>query len=258
MIKVNGEVVQVNHFPDGTQLLKQHIGEPVIEIDWRYENDEELFTVYCLKKQLEQLADSIYLNLYYIPNARQDRVKNQEDVFTLKRFAEMINFMKFDLVHVLDPHSSVSTALIDNVFVSTPESFIEQAYKDCKPDLVFYPDDGAMKRYSSSTECEYVFGIKKRDWKTGKIEGLDVVGDLDKIKDSKILIVDDICSRGGTFYYSAKKLKELGAREIYLYITHCENTIFEGELLTSGLIEKVYTTDSLFNKQHEKIEVFKL
>ena len=53
-------------------------------------------------------------------------------------------------------------------------------------------------------------------------------------------------------------LKELGAKEIYLYVTHCENTILEGELLTSGLIEKVYTTNSIFTKEHEKIEVFKI
>jgi ribose-phosphate pyrophosphokinase len=107
-------------------------------------------------------------------------------------------------------------------------------------------------------EMPYAFGIKKRDWTTGKIEGLDVAGSVDKIKDSNILIIDDICSRGGTFYHSAKKLKELGAKKIYLYITHCENTILEGELLTSGLIERVYTTNSIFTKEHEKIEVFKL
>ena len=71
----------------------------------------------------------------------------------------------------------------------------------------------------------------------------------------RILIVDDICSRGGTFYHSAKKLKELGAKEIYLYISHCENTILEGEVLSSGLIEKVFTTDSLLTGEDERIEV---
>ena len=76
------------------------------------------------------------------------------------------------------------------------------------------------------------------------------------VKGSNVLIVDDICSRGGTFYHSAKALKEAGANKIYLYITHCENTILEGEVLMSGLIEKVYTTNSIFTKEHEKIEVF--
>ena len=68
--------------------------------------------------------------------------------------------------------------------------------------------------------------------------------------------MDDISSRGGTFYFSAKKLKELGAKEIYLYISHCENTILEGEVLSSGLIKKVFTTNSIFTKQDERVEVF--
>jgi ribose-phosphate pyrophosphokinase len=122
---------------------------------------------------------------------------------------------------------------------------------------MFYPDSGAMKRYSGMVNLPYAFGIKRRNWETGVIEGLDVAGAVDQIAGKDILIVDDICSRGGTFYHSAKKLKELGANKIYLYVSHCENTILEGELLDSGLIEKVYTTDSIFTKSHEKVEVLK-
>jgi ribose-phosphate pyrophosphokinase len=76
-----------------------------------------------------------------------------------------------------------------------------------------------------------------------------------KLKGSNILIVDDICSKGGTFYHSAKKLKELGAKEVYLYISHCENSILQGEVLTSGIIERVFTTDSILTEEHDKITI---
>ncbi len=263
MIKINNQIIEQNHFPDGTLLMKyKAVRGEVGTITWQYESDAELFTLYSLKKHLDYTVPgwNIYLYLPYIPNARQDRVKNEEDIFTLKYFAEIINSLKFERVFVLDPHSSVSEALINNIEVVSPADFIDETLNNIGTDnlLMFYPDEGAMKRYSSMAEKEYAFGIKKRDWATGKIEGLDVAGCVDKIKDSRILIVDDICSRGGTFYHSAKKLKELGAKEIYLYVTHCENTILEGELLASGLIEKVYTTNSIFTKEHEKIEVFEL
>ena len=168
--------------------------------------------------------------------------------------------MKFKKVFAIDPHSTVSEALINNIEVVSPKSFIEQALDRINTNdiLMFYPDEGAMKRYSGMTKLPYAFGIKKRDWETGKILGLDVSGDVDAIAGKDILIVDDICSRGGTFYHSAKKLKELGANKIYLYVSHCENTILEGDLLTSGLVEKVYTTNSIFTKEHEMIEVFEL
>ena len=53
------------------------------------------------------------------------------------------------------------------------------------------------------------------------------------------------------------KLKELGATNIYLYVTHCENSIYDGELLkNNGLIEKIYTTDSILtNTESPKIEL---
>ena len=257
MIKIDSIVIEANQFPDHTLLVKAPTlrghGERV-HISWYYENDAELFTLICLRKHYSQAEAILWMR--YCPHARMDRVKDTRDVFTLKYFAEIINDLNFIQVNILDPHSSVCTALINNVRVLSPEYYIANAMKNCQPDLLFYPDEGAMKRYSGIAEKEYAFGIKRRDWATGKIEGLDVAGCIDKIKDSKILIIDDICSRGGTFYHSAKKLKELGAKEIYLYITHCENTILEGELLTSGLIEKVYTTNSIFTKEHEKIEVF--
>ena len=49
---------------------------------------------------------------------------------------------------------------------------------------------------------------------------------------------------------------EIGAGDIFLYVSHCENTVLCGELLKSSLIKRVYTTNSIFTKSHEKVEVF--
>lgn len=263
MIKLNGEVIKSDHFPDGTTLMKHQISHKTYQngakIKWFFENNEEFITLIYLTKHLRELGvRDVYLNLPYVPNARQDRVKNVEDVFTLKYFADIINYLNFNSVQVMDAHSYVSVALIDRVIPCTPDNYVNKAIESCKPNMLFFPDEGSMKRYSSMAQMEYAFGIKKRNWENGKIEGLDVAGCVDNIKGANILIVDDICSRGGTFYHSAKKLKELGANKIYLYVTHCENTILEGELLTSGLVEKVYTTNSIFTKEHDMIEVFEL
>ena len=263
MIKLDGRVVNLGHFPDGTLLIKENVsrdyeGERFVAITWKYENDGELVALIYLTRHLkEHGVKEVHLKMPYIPNARQDRVKSDEDVFTLKYFSEIINNLQFASVTVLDPHSVVSEALIDRVVIKTPAKNIEKVLEKIGEEdvLMFYPDEGAMKRYSSMADKPYVFGMKKRDWATGQIKGLDVAGATELIEGNRVLIVDDICSRGGTFYHSAKKLKELGAKEIYLYVSHCENTILEGEVLSSGLIEKVFTTDSLFTGKDERIEV---
>lgn len=262
--KAINEELKVNHFPDNTLLLTTEdidFHEP-ISINWHYENDAELFTIICLAKKAKN-KKSLYMA--YCPHARMDRCKTEDDTFTLKYFADVINSLQFNEVVVLDPHSHVCEALIDNIFAESPKEYINEVINENFLDEIslnkfslFFPDEGACKRYSGMFSNPYTFGIKKRDWKTGKIQGLDIIGDENLIKDKTILIIDDICSRGGTFYHSAKKLKELGAKEVYLYVTHCENTILDGELLTSGLVEKVFTTNSIFTKKHEKIEVYNL
>ena len=264
MLMLNEEKVELRTFPDGTLLLKKAVcmgdvstttGRAVI--DWRYENDSELFALRCLTRHLQKSGLEVDLFVPYIPNARMDRVKDEEDVFTLKYFAEEINSLGFKNVIVLDPHSSVSEALIDRIKIVSAEKFIRHAIEQINSDdlMMFYPDEGAMKRYSGMFAAPYAFGVKNRYWKTGEILSLELLGEKDQLAGKDVLIVDDICSKGFTFYYAAKALKEHGVRDVYLYVTHCENAILDGKVLTEGLIERVYTTDSICTVDHEKVEV---
>ena len=253
MIKLDGVIVDTTKtFPDGTLAMKAPSPRGVdwSTIEWKYENDAELFALICLRRYLSDRE--VILNLLYIPHARMDRVKNKNDVFTLKYFCEVINSLNFMLVRVLDPHSNVSVALLERVKVMNVDQHVYQAaavFQNIHPyqeQVFFFPDEGAMKRYSEFCSTPYTFGIKKRRWEDGQILGLQIV-DPDMVKNKHVLIIDDICSRGGTFYHSAKALKEAGAADIGLYITHCENTILQGEVFTSGLFKRVYTTDSLIH-----------
>lgn len=264
MLILNDRIIEQGHFPDGTLLIKEAVArgydfERNATITWKYENDAETVALMYLTRHLkEHGVERVHLNMPYIPNARQDRVKTNEDIFTLKYFSELINSLGFASVTVLDPHSSVSEALIDRIVVRTPAEYIARAenYIGKENLMLFFPDEGAMKRYSTMSDKPFAFGIKKRDWTTGRIIGLDVSGSVERIEGSRVLIVDDICSKGGTFVHSATKLRELGAQQVFLYVSHCENTIFDGELLKGDLVDMIFTTDSIFTKTHERIKVF--
>lgn len=257
--------VEQGHYPDGTLML--HLpAAPVSIIEWYYESDAELFTLICLKKHYDQYSNRIVLILPYVPHARMDRVKNPKDCFTLKYFCETINGLKFLKVIVSDVHSNVALALLDRV-QQTPIDYVIRevlsslvyhisgecghnarlkVYEDL---LLFFPDEGAMKRYSDCVSLPYTFGIKSRDWETGRIKGLRI-DNPELVAGKNILIIDDICSRGGTFFHSANALKEAGANHIYLYVTHAENTMVEGNMYnTPGLIEHIFTAKTIFNKE---------
>ena len=252
MIKVEGITVTPGNFPDGTLAVKfdpNQINQDTREIwiEWVYENDAELFTLICIKRHLERhfYDTSYFLSLPYIPHARMDRVKKEEDVFTLKYFCEVINSLHFSAVYVCDAHSNVSLALLENVIQEPIEEHIKLAIEASNAEALFFPDEGAMKRYSDMATLPFAFGMKKRDWATGQILGLDLIG-AENIVGKTVLIVDDICSYGGTFARAAKALNEAGATAVYLYVTHCEDNIHKGDIFKDGIIECVYTTDSIY------------
>jgi ribose-phosphate pyrophosphokinase len=166
--------------------------------------------------------------------------------FTLKYVANFINNLKFDYVEIVEPHSDVTCALVDR---SLPRYInyqligrvIEEVGFNPQNDYIVFPDAGAQKRYTMRFPNVLV-GNKKRDFTTGNILGLDIVGDINNVG-TKAIIVDDLTSKGTTFVKTAEKLIDLGMEEIYLLVAHAENTMFKGELF-DGLIDKIFTTDS--------------
>lgn len=258
MIFVNGQKLDVNSFPDGTPRINLSASNRTVTVEWLYEKDAELVLIQMIIPHLRLFeVNRLILDMPYIPNARMDRTHKPDEVFTLKYFCDIINNLHFDIVRVRDAHSNVSLALLNNVESVPVLGYIKSAIQVSNPHIVFYPDEGSCKRYSELVKFPYAFGIKKRDWDTGKILGLDVVGEVPETGFTA-LIVDDISSYGGTFLHSAKKLKELGAEKVYLYVTHCENSILDGELIKSELVEKIFTTRSIFTKEHPLIEILEV
>lgn len=257
--------LKIGKYPDGTPAINIDASGYTVDnlgIEWKYDSMDELPILYSIVSHIKEngISQNLTLLLPYMPGARMDRTQDSKDVRQLKYIAQMINHMQLKEVYVLDPHSPVTENVLNNVRVLFPRREISEVLsRFLKSPLLFYPDEGSLKRYNplqkTILQLPYCYGAKKRDWKTGVIQELEIYGDTERIKDKDILIIDDICSKGGTFLYSAKKLKELGAHDIYLYVTHCENTILEGDLLSSGLIKKIYTTNSIFRKYHPLIEV---
>jgi ribose-phosphate pyrophosphokinase len=124
-------------------------------------------------------------------------------------------------------------------------------------DYVFYPDAGAMKRYSEILKfpdnVQYFYGDKKRNLQTGEIISYELINSPELIG-RNVLIIDDLCSFGTTFLKCGEKLKNNAVANIFLYVSHCEDSIFKGNLLKSDVIKTVYTTDSLLSDtSHKKI-----
>ena len=266
MIRLNNSIVKFDHFPDNScRLVFKYPLCEANEIVFLYENDEELIQLFYLINHIKNNSrGKIHLIMPYVNSARQDRVKSLQDVFTLKYFCNFINSMNIDKITVFDPHSPVSAALLDRVEIETPETILNELYNKLpRETYCAYPDGGSYKRYCTMLKVPAVFGVKERDWETMQVRNLRLAGCTHIVAGHPFLIIDDIASRGSTLYWTAKQLKEMGATDIYIYVSHCENTILDPHLNGQSLVDipnlitKIYTTNSIFTKNHPKVEIIK-
>jgi ribose-phosphate pyrophosphokinase len=269
MISINGaQPIEQRKFPDGTYNMTNVPDENDVfskfglYFRWIYESNEEMIFLYMLSKHYRSKGHKVqYLEMPYVPNARMDRTHSDNEVFTLKYFCEFINDLNFEKVIIHDPHSNVAPALLNNCCVTTPEKDINKLMQDLVGEKlvshILYPDEGAMKRYSSKLSYPYLVGMKTRDWKSGKITGLKIINDSTESV-TGVLIVDDICSYGGTFVAAGKALAQMGCLTNFLYVTHCEQSILKGSLIDDINIKVVYVgCPSMYDGSHPKIKYLK-
>ncbi|AHZ10649.1 ribose-phosphate pyrophosphokinase [Bacillus phage Megatron] len=278
MIKVNDELVVVTEFPNKEILLNggaiqaaaSRTDIPVIE--FKYEDNSDLINLMFVKRHLDNhgISDKMILKVRYMPYSRMDREEGNS-VFTLKYVGEFINSLNFHKVMIIEPHSNVTPAVVNKTLSVFPTKvhFMEQTLKiinfNKDEDYLLFPDAGAAGRYKDLKGFKTLIGHKERDFTTGNITGFSVLGDMEAGK--KVLIVDDLISKGGTFvgYFNgaysgaAVTAKEMGAKSVYLLTTHCEKTIFDGEILNTDYIDEVFTSDSMLDETdvHPKLTILK-
>ena len=274
MVTFNGVNVVQGRFPNNEvdytseSMLMRTCRKPFEFPYWSvfkvvFENNEDLFNLQVVKKWCDEAFPNHWtkLEIDFFPYGQMDRDTGSH-LFSLKYVAEIINSLKFTHVEICDPHSNVLPALLKNCHVKYPvKSFLKaETYhtEDGKIpyDLMFYPDNGAAKKYAEIINFPYRFGNKKRDLKTGEIICYEVIAEEEDIKDKRILIIDDICAGGRTFREAASALRKMGAAQIDLYITHMmpqSKSFYESK--ADGLIDNIYTIDSLniFNTRKEEV-----
>lgn len=246
-------------------------GEPHIKIDPAFNHSESITITHRLNSfndlgLLCVAADALCrmglklnkLVIPYFPAARQDRVMVKGEALTVKVYADIINSMNFNNVIVFDAHSEVTPALLNNCTVVPNNQFVKKVIEDIDKDLILIsPDGGALKKIYKVSEflggIEVIECSKRRDVKTGKLNGFRVYAD--DLENKDCLIVDDICDGGGTFIGLAQELKNKHVGKIYLAVSH---GIFNKGFDEFDCFEKVYTTNSFKKLSHDLVTQFDL
>lgn len=187
-----------------------------------------------------------FLNMHYLPYARQDRVCNEGESHNLKVFCEMVNNLKYDLVHVADPHSNVALALINNLVVIDQYEIFRGIKPSFREWTIVAPDNGATKKCEEFAKKVGAAGVitfsKTREMSTGEITSLKPNQEINT--NGNYLVLDDLCDGGRTFIELAKYFSNTECR-LELAVTH---GIFSyGVEVVASEFNHVYTTNSFRN-----------
>lgn len=259
MIYINGTPVNTTLFPDNTSQVWKI---PTLEIPdtnwvhvrWDFTHEGEFIQLAQLKQLLDNKGFRAALRISYLPYGRQDKEVSNDATFALRTFNKYIDFMDWDEIIVMDPHSSVLKDYVRNVREVYPLKELEKTIETTGATLICYPDKGALEKYTKVyreiVEDEYVYGEKVRDQSTGNITSYKLIGNLKGR--TNVLIVDDICDGGATFKLLAKDLLAAGATEVNLFVSHGIFSRGLRTLLESG-IKRVFTKDGEAGEHQNQI-----
>ncbi|HWB91985.1 MAG TPA: ribose-phosphate diphosphokinase [Puia sp.] len=243
-------------FPDGQPHVKIDVQQAAklekkapLRIFSRLNNANDLLMALLIKNSLDYMEfEHVELHVSYLLAARMDRVMLDGEPFSLKVVSAMLNQAGFKKVLVFDPHSEVSTALIDRCYSVTNHAFVSDALSDyaCthpgEEACLVSPDAGALKKIHKLAQFlgigNVVECMKERDVRTGALTNFKTMAD--GLHGQTCFIVDDICDGGGTFSGTAKMLKEKGAGKVNLIVSH--GIFSRGPVIE--YVDKIYTTDS--------------
>lgn len=159
-------------------------------------------------------------------------------------------------IFVSDPHSPVTLELLhkydipaEELNYSLADVVMEYANVNLENAWIVFPDKGAALRYDESKYPNVIICEKSRDFATGHIT--DMNAHIHKQtttpdSDAPLIIIDDLCSYGGTFIRAINAVKDLDnvtSNDAWLIITHAEQAIDEGSVMTK--FNKVFCTDSI-------------
>lgn len=251
MILLNEKEVQFGNFPNNETYLP--VKDLLIKRDnlvkLVYENDQDFLKLALVKEWCDSMGCETSLYLTYMPHSRMDRANGFYSI-SLNASSRLINSLNFKNVIVREPHSSATIEKLNN---SIQDNWcldrLKTIFFDGNFDSVYFPDYGACLRYSINGmhDIPLAWAKKTRDFLTGEITGLEITGKVGK----NVLIVDDLCSRGGTFIQGSKLLKLNGAENVSLLVSYVEDNVFTGEIFK--YINKIYTSSERELKNHSQI-----
>jgi ribose-phosphate pyrophosphokinase len=251
-------------FPAGEQYIKicNDSKAESVRVNARCQSSDELMTIILAIDALKlEGFTRIELFIPYLPYARQDRMCNKGESFSLRTICKIINMLDISKVMTYDVHSNVTNILLERHTDYDNRAEVRQFVQDCVLEgresiALIVPDNGAWRK------SEFLFNAFPSIFdkivvcrKRRTPDGVEIAPIESNILGMKAVVVDDICDGGATFLTLGERLREAGVHDSYLFVSHGIFSAGIGRLL--DYYKNIGTTDSFYNDR-AGLNVYKL
>jgi ribose-phosphate pyrophosphokinase len=203
-------------------------------VDGKSVNDHVMELFFMIRTCKRSGANSVTVLLPHYPYARQDKKDNPRAPISARDFADILELAGIDRIVCLDLHNACIQGFFnkpcDNIYGSLVlKPFLNENLFSHDPKyrdhyVAIAPDAGG---YSRTVKYAKMFGLpfvaisKTRDYsKENVVEKSVINGDITLLKDRTAIIFDDMCDTAGTVVAAAQELKEKGAKDVIVCVTH--------------------------------------
>lgn len=267
-------------------MVNTDIHEEVDNVYWKYEDDKSIFELLLLDSAFKSYSQRYNLYIGYMPYSRMDRTENEGTAFSLDVITTILtqNLLAVNYMFILDPHSEVTLTQLNKKakyrydqykykyefasefeyledendnnnnnkevqIYSLAKNVFDYTNMDLNSAWIIFPDKGAAKRYNTTDYPNVIICDKIRDFATGKVQTITAHIEKETFKPGKnapIIIIDDLCSYGGTFVEVIKAIeKDLNIKSDsnWLIVSHAEEVMMIADIPKT--FQKVFSTDSI-------------
>jgi len=185
----------------------------------------------------------------WFPYSRQDRKAKPREPISARMVADMLQLAGVDRVLTMDLHAGqiqgFFTIPVDHM---TALQLFATHFRDLGLTgdgvVAVAPDAGRAKhavRFAEMIEASFAIMHKMRV-ATDHVEMTEVTG---RVRDKIAIVGDDVSTTGSTLVAGARALKEHGASEVNVFVTHALFSDQALELIADSEIDRVVVTDSV-------------
>lgn len=280
--KLAQEIADILHLElQGLKIEKFANGELYARFEESVRGDEVFFVQTLAGKNLNDLimetlivadaasrasAQSVTVVLPHFAYARQDRKAASREPITARLVANLLEAAGVDRIITLDLHQGQIQGFFDIPVTHLTALYLIGDYFKAKDfdwsnTVVVSPDMGRAKHAKKLADylgCEVAIAHKSRP----KHNAAEVMGIIGDIKGKTCIVNDDMIDTAGTLCNSVRKLKEMGAGDIYVSATHGIFSEPAIQRLQEALLVECVVTDGIpceaANKPGSKIKTISI